>query len=54
MTRLMLGVLVILGVAACEPYDAQEQAAPESVTTDQPTSSVRISGYGRVGVSGRL
>ena len=54
MKRLFLSVLVILGTAACDPYNSQGQGVSQSVSNDPPSSGVRVSGYARFGVSGRL
>ena len=53
MIRFALGVLAVLGTAACDPYDAQVQRPSSGVSNDAAGTGVRISGYGRVGVSGR-
>ncbi len=53
MRRLFLGVLGILGTAACDPYNAPGPSASPSLSNDPPSNGVRISGYGRFGVSVR-
>ena len=54
MKRFVLGVLVILGAAACDPYNSKGQGVSQSVSNDPASSGVRVSGYARFGVSGRL